>query len=279
MGTQGNEPVTFDLLNAEGKPDAAKMKQLQEVGLTMLKATMEPGKFSELTKSLGIEEPEVNATAEIKDLLEKVLAAVTEAAEEPGDNAPPDRKDFIKKCMEEGGDMKACAEKYKEKYPDTEEMNEEEFAELEGEIAELAKLAGDKTEDEDEEKKKMQGQIDSLTKKFEDLEAKQSTGAIESTVQELQDLGHIAPAQAENVVKFAAGIADPTLRTEFLSGYKTQKWTGFQDVGKQGSIPAGQTPMSDVDRERIIEEQGLADVLEDAYKVPSAVKAVQEANN
>ena len=279
MGT-GNQPIVFDLLDAEGNPDEAKIKQLQAAGLGLLKATMGETEFAALAKQLGVEEGDTTdaGNADVIAKLDELIAAVNGKVEPPkpkeGENAPEDRAAFIKKCIEEGGDMKTCSEKYKGKYPDTPEMKEEEMAALQAEIDGTSST-------EDPKYKELMGKFTKLTEVVDELRNKNLSGEVtsqvKSKVDELTKLGHLAPAQVESVIELAGEMA-PGVRDKYLDQFRKQRFTGFKDVGIQTSTVPGEKTLTEADRLRIIKEQGIDEVLSDAYKVPAEVKAVQGAN-
>ena len=280
MGT-GNQPIVFDLLDGEGNPNEAKFKQLRAAGLGLLKATMGETEFAALAEQLGVEEGETEAgnNADVIAKLDELIAAVNGKVEPPkpkeeGDGAPEDRAAFIKKCIEEGGDMKTCSEKYKGKYPDTPEMKEEEMAALQAEIDGASST-------EDPKYKELMDKFTKLTDVVDELRNKNLSGEVasqvKSKVDELTKLGHIAPAQVESVIELAGEMA-PGVRDKYLDQFRKQRFTGFKDVGIQTSTVPGEKTLTEADRLRIIKEQGIDEVLSDAYKVPAEVKAVQGAN-
>ena len=276
MGSN-NQPIKFDLLDAEGNPDEAKLKQLRDTGLTLLKATLAEEEFKALALKLGLEEGDVTdaGNAAVIEKLDELIEIMKGAAPPPAGNEPPDedRKEFIKKCIEEGGDMKSCADKYKEKYPDTPEMKQEEMTALQSEID-----AANISPEEDPAIKEMKGQLTKLQEDFKKLQEEKLGAEVKTSVEDLSKLGHIAPAQVETVTKLAAKM-DPALRNEYLNSFRSQKFSGFEDVGGQHSAPPGSKDLTAEDRARIIREQGLDVVLADASNVPEDVRKIQGVVN
>ena len=224
--------VNFDALDAEDTDTPDEEQKLKAV-LTSLKGKLEAEDYASLLEALGVKDEMSNA--ELYEAMKALLKGDEEKDpkdKDPKDEDPKDEdklagdyKDFMKKCMEGGKDLKACQEEYKEKYPEP-APKEEEISEVE-ELAKqmLEKKAADAKENPTEKLLK------EALARIKLLEDKDLDAGVSAKVDELIKDQHVAPVMKEGILKLAARLDDEG-KDELLDFFrKTMKLSPFQDVG------------------------------------------------
>lgn len=270
--TKDKDLVEFEELDLEGEGNnTPTMSEKLSAHLKFLKENLEPEKYAEAVKALGLKTDLSN-----EDLLEQfktLLAQLVKGQKKEGDEEEEeeeedmmDYKDYMAKCMKEGKSVKECADEWKEKYPEAEEPSKEE-------IAEVAALAKKKKDDEDEEypapDKKMMDLITNLQKQVTELQGKltqkEQTAEIAAKVDTLIEGGHIAPSQKESLIKMASQM-DPKAQQDMLEFFRTtQKISAFNDVGVLESNQPGtlDKAYSEEERALIKEAHGINAIIEE----------------
>jgi hypothetical protein len=147
--------------------------------------------------------------------------------------------------MAEGKSMEECQAEYKKKYP---EAKEEEAAAPE-----------ELSEPKDEEN----AEFAKLNARIAELEGKLQLEEISNEVKGLVNEKHLSPRQVDSVVKLSAAM-DAEMREDFLSLFKTQKFTVSEDKGMSLSKRPGEENEMDAEtRARILREQGIADLIDE----------------
>lgn len=255
IDAEGNAIVNFESLELE-EGEKAPPSKLNKM-LATLKEKLEPADYSLILSELGIEGQDLTNA----ELLEKFTELVQELVgakgekekvkpegEEEEETEMMDRKEFIKKCMEEGKDLETCSAEFKEKYPDPAKKEEgaEELGEK-GEVSELSKRMTD-----------LEGKYAALLKEKE-------LAGVSTKVEELVRDKHMAPVQKEMAIKLAAKL-DEGEQDEFLNFFRrTQKFSVHQDVGIISSDKPG-VGGSDITaerREELIKLHGLDGLIDD----------------
>ena len=262
-GEEGNDVIEFETLEEEEKKEAPnKISELR----AYLKENLEPDKYSESLKILGIDEAMTNeqvvaAILEGIQLLmkpeEEEKKKTPEEEEEEAKHADPDQKGFMEKCMKEGKSMADCAAEFKEKYPEAPEKKEE---------AEEKKEAA-KPEDEEEKKKHLelnpetQKEFDELKLEINRLKEERRLNDITHKVDAQIAEKHLAPVQKAGVIKLMASMPDE-MHDELLGTFSNVKFKGFEDVAHATSErPGDPETLSEDDRKRILKEQGIDDLI------------------
>lgn len=276
-GEGDNAIVEFDALELEGEGDDPKPSKM-EIMLTTLKEKLEPADYAELMTKLGIDEDISNA-----DLLEAITALFEGAAKkEDGEEEKPedeegekdmavDRKDFIKKCMEEGKDLATCSAEFKEKYPDPGKKDDDKKDE--GAIDELGKKG------EESELAKMGKKFTELEAKFAALEKKDELAEVTATVENLVKDKHLAPVQRELAIKLMAEVS-PETQGEIEAFFRTtQKFSTHKDAGllESGAPGAGSAVLTPERKRELIELHGISGLIAD--KADKSKKLSWEKNN
>ncbi len=261
-GEEGNDIIEFETLEEEEKKEAPnKISELR----AYLKENLEPDKYTESLKILGIDEAMTNeqvvaAILEGIQLLmkpeEEEKKKTPEEEEEEAKHADPDQKGFMEKCMKEGKSMADCAAEFKEKYPEAPEKKEEE------------KKEAAKPEDEEEKKKKdlelpadFQKEFDELKAEIGRLKEERRLNDITHKVDAQISEKHLAPVQKESVIKLMAKLPDE-MHDDLLGTFQNVKFKGFEDVAHAQSERPGETEeLSEEARTKILKEQGIADLI------------------
>jgi len=281
--------IEFDTLDLdEYKSGPNKITELQ----SFLKESLEPDKYSEAMKILGINEDMTNTQLleaitllvkkkkedeeedeEDKEDKEKKAAKKPEEEEEEEEKktAAPTYKDFMEKCMKAGKSMADCAKEFKEKYPAPKEKEESEIEQLaESEWKEEIDLARKKKKDEYEYPEKKAALPPEVRKELDDLKLELShikeekrlmeiTHKVDEQIQEK----HLAPKQRDHVIKLMSKLED-THHDELLATFATQKFKGFEDVGQSDLRRPGETQELDEEtRMKLMKEHGIADLIEE----------------
>lgn len=258
IDAEGNEIVEFESLDLEEEPKGSPSKLNKMLGT--LKEKLEPQDYAQVLSDLGLEGEDLSNA----ELLEKFTELIQELQkggkkeegeeekekpEDEDEKEMADRKEFIKKCMEEGKDLETCSAEFKEKYPEPGKKEE-------GEIDELGKK-----EDESELSKKFK----ELEGKFAALEKKEELAGVSAKVEELVRDKNIAPVQRAGLIKLAARL-DPEGQAEMLDFFRTtQKINVHMDVGRLESAKPGEEG-SNIDADRrawLLREHGLNGLIDD----------------
>ena len=228
--------------------------------LATLKEKLEPTDYAQVLSDLGLEGEDISNAELLEkftELLQELQGAKGEGEEEekekPEDEEKEmmDRKEFIKKCMEEGKDLETCSAEFKKKYPEPAKKEKEE-----GEIEELGKK-----EDESELGKKFK----ELEAKFAALEKKEELAGVSAKVEELVRDKNIAPVQRAGLIKLAARL-DAEGQDEMLEFFrKTQKLSVHTDVGRLESARPGEdgSGITPERRDALIKAHGLDGLIDD----------------
>ena len=173
-----------------------------------------------------------------------------------------DRKEFIKKCMEEGKDLETCSAEFKEKYPDPDKKEEG---------AELGK---------DDEESELAKKFKELEAKFTALEKKDELAGVTATVENLVKDKHLAPVQKELAIKLMAEVS-PETQGDIEEFFRTtQKFSTHQDAGllESGAPGARGSAVLTPERKReLIELHNLGGLISD--KADKSKKLSWEKNN
>lgn len=250
IDAEGNTIVEFESLDLEEEPKDSPSK-LNEM-LTFLEGKLEAKDFAELKTNLGLDEDLSNAEllekfTELIQELQKGGKKEEEEEEKPEDEEKEmmDRKEFIKKCMEEGKDLETCSAEFKEKYPEPAKKEEAETEEL------------GKKEEGDE--------LAELKLRIAKLEEDKKLAGVSAKVEELVKDKNIAPVQRAGLIKLAARL-DPEGQEEMLDFFRTtQKIDVHTDVGKINSAKPGELG-SDISPERrkyLLSSTGLGGLIDD----------------
>lgn len=241
---------------------------------SFLKESLDPDKFSDAMKILGIDEDMTNEQLyeAIKLLLKKpeeeeedeekkaAKKKEDEEEEEEEEAKGADRQAWMEKCMKGGKTMEECAAEYKEKYPPPKK---------EEEPAELAKK-----KKEDEEEKEMHAklspevrtELNELKAEIGRLKEERRLNEIASKVDEQISEKHLAPAQRDHVIKLMAKLEDEH-HEELLGTFSNVKFKGFEDVGQTSQRRPGQPEELDEEtRKKILKEHGISDLIEERGK-------------
>ncbi len=256
-GEEGNDVIEFETLEEEEKKEEAPNKLLEL--RAYLKENLDSDKYAESLKILGIDEAMTNeqvvaAILEGIQLLMKPEEEKKKPEEEEQEHADPDQKGFMEKCMKEGKSMADCAAEFKEKYPETPEKKEE------------AKLEEGKKEDEEEKKHlelnpETQKEFDELKLEITRLKEERRLSEITHKVDTQIAEKHLAPVQKENVIKLMAKLPDE-MHEDYLGTFANVKFKGFEDVSHATSERPGEPEtLSEEQRTKILEEQGIADLI------------------
>lgn len=260
-GEEGIDVIEFETLEEEEKKEAPnKLLELR----AYLKENLDPDKYAESLKILGIDEAMTN-----EQVVEAVLEGIQllmkpeeeeekkKPEEEEQEHADPDQKGFMEKCMKEGKSMADCAAEFKEKYPEAPEKKKEE-----------AKLEEGKKEDEEEKKKKdlelpadFQKEFDELKLEINRLKDERRLSDITHKVDTQIAEKHLAPVQKESVIKLMAKLPDE-MHEDYLGTVSNLKFKGFEDVAHAKSERPGEPEtLSEEARTKILEEQGIAELI------------------
>lgn len=290
-GDPKEDVIEFDALDVEDDKDDNKVTQM----LTFLKEKLSDEDYTSAMEFLGVK-TELSA----EQLLEAILLELRKK-EKPEDDedkndkkkkkpdedkedlakkkedeyeypddktkkgADPSYKDFMRKCMDAGKSMTECAKEYKEKYPEPSKKEEAEFADA------LVLKKKKKDEDEDEDKKKEANlELDAVKKEMAELKLdlarikeEKRLAEISHTVDKQVEEKHLAPIQRDKVIKLMAKM-DDDLHEEFLGTYSSQKFRGFEDVGRSDLRKPGEPETLDEEtRKRISKEFGLDELIEE----------------
>jgi len=241
----GNEVVNFDALEEE----ASTPGKFAE-GLKFLQTKLQPADFAAYLESMGMGKDLTN-----NELFEKVCAKLEELMKKPEEGAPeeeateapeekmaaesPEFKAFMEQCMKGGKDQKSCAEEWKTQYPSPP------TGPAKAEASELAK------------------KVQELEKKLAAMAEEKKLAEVTGEVNALVMAKHLAPAQREAVIKLSAKM-DPTLRTDFLGVFKTQKLTANIDAGKiDTSLPEATGTITPERRKELMEKFGIDELIAD----------------
>jgi len=275
--------IEFDTLDLdEDKSGPNKIKELQ----SFLKESLEPEKYSDAMKILGISDDMSNT-----QLLEKITLLVKKPEEEEEEEeedkekkaakpeeeeeektASPNYKDFMDKCMKAGKSMADCAKEFKEKHPAPKKEEESEVEQLaESEWKEEIDLARKKKKDEYEYPEKKESELSAeVRKELDELKLELSrikeekrlmeiTHKVDEQIQEK----HLAPKQRDHVIKLMAKL-DDSHHDELLGTFATQKFKGFEDVGKTDiRRPGAPEELDEETRMKLMKEHGIADLIQE----------------
>jgi len=203
--------------------------------------------------------------------------------------AAPTYKDFMEKCMKAGKSMADCAKEYKEKHPAPKKAEESEVEQLsESEWKDEIELAKKKKKDEyDYPEKKASELAPELRKEFDELREKANElsdvrkefdelkleltrlkderrlAEIAQKVDHQIEEKHLAPKQRDQVIKLMAKLPEG-YHDELLSTFATQKFRGFEDVGRTDVRRPGELPKIDEEtRMRLLKEHGIDELIDE----------------
>ena len=289
--------IEFDTLDLdEDKSSSNRISELQ----SFLKETLKPDKYADAMKILGIRDDMSNVELlEAVTLLlknkeeedeEKKAAKKKDEYEYPAkEAAAPTYKDFMEKCMKAGKSMADCAKEYKEKYPAPKKAEESEVEQLaESEWKDEIELAKKKKKDEyDYPEKKASELAPELRKEFDELREKANElsdvrkefdelkleltrlkderrlAEIAQKVDHQIEEKHLAPKQRDQVIKLMAKLPEG-YHDELLSTFATQKFRGFEDVGRTDVRRPGELPKIDEEtRMRLLKEHGIDELIDE----------------
>jgi len=289
--------IEFDTLDLdEDKSSSNRISELQ----SFLKETLKPDKYADAMKILGIRDDMSNVELlEAVTLLlknkeeedeEKKAAKKKDEYEYPAkEAAAPTYKDFMEKCMKAGKSMADCAKEYKEKHPAPKKAEESEVEQLsESEWKDEIELAKKKKKDEyDYPEKKASELAPELRKEFDELREKANElsdvrkefdelkleltrlkderrlAEIAQKVDHQIEEKHLAPKQRDQVIKLMAKLPEG-YHDELLSTFATQKFRGFEDVGRTDVRRPGELPKIDEEtRMRLLKEHGIDELIDE----------------
>lgn len=246
--------VDFEALELEDEETTEEPDKLATM-LSFLEKKLKPEDYKELTKEMGLEEDDLSNKELLEKLMDLIQAAKPkdeeEEEEEEDEKEMADQQTFMEECLKEGKSREECLEEWKKKYPEPEDKEKKE---------------GEQELKKDE--KELKDTVARLEKELADMQTKlenqKEMAKIEAEVDQLVRDKHLAPVQKNMAIKLAANATTPEQREEFFNFFRTtQRFNVDNDVGNIRSSKPGKLEISEEQRNRILKEQGLEDLIQD----------------
>jgi len=269
----------------EGEMKAAKKKaEEEEEEEEKKKAAEKAVDLQEEEEKKAAEKVEVEVVEDdkkpvYKDFMDKCMKAgksMAECAKEFKEKYPAPKKEEIAEveqlaeAMRAQDEIELAKKKKKDEYEYPEKKASElspelrkEFDELKEKASELSKVREefDELKEEASELSKVREEFDELKLELVRIKEERRLAEIAQKVDEQIDEKHLAPKQRDHVIKLMAKL--PVMyHDDLLSTFATQRFRGFEDVGKTDVRRPGELPeINEETRMRLLREHGIEDLI------------------